>query len=241
MPIYSWGHEDHWHARGELLALVAGHARVRIDGGTDAALSPQRALWIPAGVVHSARMSEDAVVLPVISHTEASERGLPESSTLVPMTAGLRRAVHRQIRAHMFRSDSDHLDEVLDEARAALRSDLHVPMPSSPAARYVAVRLTTDPAAHVSLADWAERTYVSQATLRRAFVGETGMPFSQWLTHVRLAASLPLLRQGLPVKRVAVRVGYASTAGYIGAFSKQFGHTPGAHAPAEIHGASTRK
>ncbi|WP_306307051.1 helix-turn-helix domain-containing protein [Nocardia abscessus] len=44
---------------------------------------------------------------------------------------------------------------------------------------------------------------------------------------MRLAASLPLLAAGLPIARVAGRVGYATPSAYVAAFRRTVGVPPG--------------
>ena len=66
----------------------------------------------------------------------------------------------------------------------------------------------------------------SASTLRRAFVTETGLTFSEWRTRARLDAALPLLAARVSVGQVACQVGYASRSGFVDAFRRQFGHPP---------------
>ncbi len=71
--------------------------------------------------------------------------------------------------------------------------------------------------------------YVSSTSLRRAFRAETGLAFSEWRTRLRLNRSLDLLAEGHMVGIGAARVGFAGTNGYILAFRRYFGQTPGAY------------
>ncbi|MFG2989441.1 helix-turn-helix transcriptional regulator [Streptomyces sp. NPDC048257] len=71
--------------------------------------------------------------------------------------------------------------------------------------------------------------YTSSTSLRRAFRAETGMPFSEGRTRLRLNHSLSLLEQGQLVSTAAARVGFVSTNGYIVAFRRHSGQTPGAY------------
>ncbi|MGW6575265.1 helix-turn-helix domain-containing protein [Streptomyces sp. NPDC054945] len=69
----------------------------------------------------------------------------------------------------------------------------------------------------------------SSTSLRRAFRAETGTAFSEWRTRLRPNHSLSLLEQGQLVSSGAARVGLVSTDGYILAFRRHFGRTPGAY------------
>src|SRR5690606_28238949 len=93
----------------------------------------------------------------------------------------------------------------------------------------VARELTRNPADPRTAEEWARSLYLSSTSLRRAFRAETGMPFSEWRTRLRLNHALGLLAQGHLVGAVAARVGFTSTNGFILAFRRHFGQTPGAY------------
>ncbi|MGW1144023.1 helix-turn-helix transcriptional regulator, partial [Streptomyces sp. NPDC002454] len=93
----------------------------------------------------------------------------------------------------------------------------------------VALALDRDPGDPRTATEWAQELYTSSTSLRRAFRAETGLAFSEWRTRLRLNHSLPLLAQGQLVSTVAARVGFVSTNGYILAFRRHFGRTPGAY------------
>ncbi|WP_200811074.1 AraC family transcriptional regulator [Demequina sp. NBRC 110057] len=232
VPVLSWGHTDHWHQWGEVLAVVAGDVVARFQDGSERHVTEDSALWLPAACVHAVRMSEDAVLLPVITGDDGFDATLPPHPIGIAMTGALRRAVTRQLRAQLFDSPECFIPEVLDEVRASLDGGSSPALPRTGAARRVAQALLADPASHTSLSEWANLTFTSEATLRRAFVDETGMTFTEWLRRVRLARSRQLLDRGTPVAAVASKVGYGSTSAFIAAFRREFGHTPGRHATA---------
>ncbi|KQY37527.1 MULTISPECIES: helix-turn-helix transcriptional regulator [Nocardia] len=91
----------------------------------------------------------------------------------------------------------------------------------------VAEALLDNPADDRTLADWGPHAAASSRTLARAFRAETGMTFAQWRTQIRLAASLTPLADGVPVTRIAARVGYRSASAYVAAFRRAVGTSPG--------------
>lgn len=226
VPIHSWGHGEHWHHCGQLLAAVAGDVVVRLASGAERHVTPDNALWIPAHVVHAVRMSDDAVLLPVMTEDPSFDARMPPHIAGVTMTPALRKAVTRQVRSQLIHARESYLGDILAASATSLEAGACPALPRSRAAREVAQRLCEDPASHVSLAAWADQTFVSEATLRRAFLDETGMPFSEWLRRMRLAASGPLLDQGVPVAKVASRIGYASASAFIASYKRQYGRTP---------------
>ncbi|MFE7741087.1 helix-turn-helix domain-containing protein [Nocardia sp. NPDC057455] len=100
-------------------------------------------------------------------------------------------------------------------------------VPTDPRARQVADALAADPADPRTLAEFAVHVAASPRTLARLFVSQTGLGFGQWRTQARLAASLPLLAAGLPVARIAGRVGYGTPSAYVAAFRRAVGIPPG--------------
>ncbi|MEV2219922.1 helix-turn-helix transcriptional regulator [Nocardia vinacea] len=99
--------------------------------------------------------------------------------------------------------------------------------PADARAGQVADALTRNPADPRTLAEFAADAATSPRTLARLFLVETGISFGQWRTQIRLAASLPLLAEGLPIARIAGRVGYATPSAYVAAFRCTVGVSPG--------------
>ncbi|MFE9320498.1 AraC family transcriptional regulator [Nocardia sp. NPDC052278] len=131
----------------------------------------------------------------------------------------------------------DPADDIATRERAeAVVFDLLVPVdvipvgarrPVDARAGQVADVLTRDPADSRTLAEFAADAATSPRTLARLFLAETGISFGQWRTQIRLAASLPLLAEGLPIARIAGRVGYATPSAYVAAFRRTVGVSPG--------------
>jgi AraC-like DNA-binding protein len=87
--------------------------------------------------------------------------------------------------------------------------------------------LIETPDADVSLSLWSDRLGMSEKTLMRLFLRETGLSFRSWRQRVRLLSSLRVLEEGGHVTRAALSCGYESTSAFIAAFKKMFGFTPG--------------
>ena len=115
---------------------------------------------------------------------------------------------------------------LFDQFRRRWQTTPTLPMPADERASDLAEALLERPSSQLTLDQWARRLAVSQSTLRRAFVAETGLTFSEWRTRARLDAAVPLLADGVSVGRTARRVGYVSRSGFVDAFRRQFGHPP---------------
>lgn len=218
------GHPTHVHDDFHQFLYVPVGRIVVSARGREHELTPSVALWIPAGVPHSARFDSDSLVQP--ENFDAELFALPHADAAPHnVTDAQRRMLLGRMRGQQAADDDP-------EVFAALRTEhpaaLALPRPTSHGAALVATELTRTPSDARTAAQWAAGLYISTTSLRRAFRAETGLAFTEWRTRLRLNQSLPLLEQGQLVGAVAARVGFVSTNGYILAFRRYFGQTPGA-------------
>ncbi|AYF79435.1 AraC family transcriptional regulator [Nocardia yunnanensis] len=210
-------HQIAWAARG-VLTVEIGHGHW--------VLPPTRALWIPAGTRHRTGTLDGALMHGIYLAPARSpvtyagptmlrvERLLHE--LFLHLTAAATAPAPRE------RAEAVLLD-LLDPVDVV---PLGAPTPRDPRTRQVAEWLRADPADRRTLAELAAAVAASPRTLARGFRAETGITFGQWRTQLRLAASLPLLAAGLPVARIAGRVGYATPSAYVAAFHREVGVSP---------------
>ena len=83
-----------------------------------------------------------------------------------------------------------------------------------------------DPEAQTTPAEFAETAAMSERTLQRRFLAQTGQTLTQWRHHVRMAAALTHLERGEAIPAVAHRAGYASTSSFTRAFAQHHGTIP---------------
>ncbi len=74
--------------------------------------------------------------------------------------------------------------------------------------------------------DWALLVSVSDHTLSRRFVEQTGVNFSRWRRRARLVRSLEMLAGRQPVTTIALNLGYATASSFIALFRHTFGESP---------------
>ncbi len=98
------------------------------------------------------------------------------------------------------------------------------------------VRLAKDAAAvlgesmdrHITIAELADRFYVSQSQLKRAFKGVYGVPvFSYMRIQKMQAAALKLIHTDRPILEIASEYGYDNGSKFASAFREVMGETPG--------------
>lgn len=118
------------------------------------------------------------------------------------------------------------LQVLLDELPNAPALPNGLPLPQDPRLLRFAQSLLATPDDKTPLADWAARLAMTERTLSRRFIAETGMPCGQWRQQARLFKALELLADGQPVLTVALSVGYDSLSAFGAAFRRQFGQSP---------------
>ncbi|MBI5090449.1 MAG: helix-turn-helix transcriptional regulator [Actinobacteria bacterium] len=217
-----WG--EHYHRQHQITWVSQGLSTAIIDGRSWT-VSPNRAVWIPGGMAHDVVNRGDAVLHCFYIWPEQCPSAWDEPVDLTVSALarelmlslgapGTERAVWEATATVLFA-----------ELERASRSRPPLPMPLDERAAELARALVDRPADQATLGQWARRLATSASTLRRAFVVDTGLTFSEWRTRARLEASLPLLAAQMSVERVAAHVGFASRSGFTEAFQRQFGHS----------------
>lgn len=221
---YGW----HRHLRGQFFCIENGLVHVRTRHGSWI-LPPHRAGWLPPGIEHkvsiSGALSGWGVML-----TPAASGGLPPEPRVLGVSELLRALVRRATSwsqaEHLLPEQERVVAVLLDEMRLAPHEPLHLPMPSDRRLLRVATALLAQPADARTLASLAGEAGLSERTLRRLFLAETGMSLQQWRQQARLTLALERLAGGDAVNDVAEALGYATPSNFIAMFRKAFGDSP---------------
>jgi AraC-like DNA-binding protein len=227
---FSNGHvlEPHSHPWGQLIYAVSGTMQVLVSD-TLWLVPPTRALWAPAGTVHSIEMRGATAMRTIYVPAERAV-DLPQHSHALEIEPLLREVIVHIVGLRLLREDvpSDlHMAQVFfDLIATAPRLPLFVPMPRDARAAVVAQALRHDPVCDDSIAILARAAGASVRTLQRVFREETGMRFVEWRQRLRLLQAITLLVQGTSVTQAGAAAGYASTSAFIAAFRQQMGDTP---------------
>lgn len=219
----------HSHPWVQLSYAIQGVLEVQTRAGRFVS-PPQRAVLIPAGMPHRVISSP---------HTEMRSLYLDCSVTAWAgeecQVLGVSLLLRELIRAfselaveYELESASGRLVQVLlDQLAAAPQIDLMLPLSDDPRLLQIYRRLQRHPEQQVTLGYWSQKFGVTEKTLSRLFLRETGLTFRAWRQRLRLLGSLTPLEQGERVTDVALTFGYDSTSAFIAAFRQQFGITPG--------------
>lgn len=222
------GFELHTHDRHQL-ALAARGVLVMSVTRTSWVLPRTRALWIPAGIAHSAAASGRATMLSAYVDPDRCPIAW-DAPTVVGASGLLGELIARLSQPELSPDERKRAEAVVWDVMVPLRATtLSPPLPVDERARQVADGLLADLTDGRSLAEWGRIVGASGRTLARRFIAETGMGFERWRSTTRLAAALPLLASGEAVGRTAYKVGYASPSAFVAAFRREVGTTPASY------------
>ncbi|WP_217169237.1 helix-turn-helix transcriptional regulator [Streptomyces sp. AC512_CC834] len=221
--------DAHRHDEHQIVHAGSGVVAVTTEAGTWFAPGT-RAIWIPAGTVHShrahGRLDLHLVGLP----SGANPLGL---HTPVVLAVG---PLLRELIVAYTRDPGDTGPErrrllavLCDQLRVSPQQPLLLPTADDPRLAAVCALVHADPADTRTLAALGAATGSAERTLSRLFRREFGMTFPQWRTQSRLYHALRMLADGLPVTTVAHRCGWSSASAFIEVFRRTFGYTPGTH------------
>ena len=219
---------EHSHEWDQLVFASRGVMTVRTTQGAWVVPS-HRAVWVPAHVEHSIRMS-GTVAMRTLYLRPGDAPDMPGACSVLNVSPLLRELVLHAVSTNVLDgSIPAHvrlLGVIVDQLRARPVVPLELGMPRDPRALRVAVYLDENPGDTGSLEQLARRAGASERTLERIFLAETGLTFGQWRQQLRLHAALRLLAAGERVTTVALDVGYESASSFIAMFRHALGTTP---------------
>ena len=218
----------HCHKRGQLVYAISG-VLVCTTSDTTFIVPPQRALWVPSGVMHEAR-TRGHVSLRTLYLDDSVGSELPQACMIIEVSTLLRELIVEATRIPI-EYDCDSRDGrvmtlIVDEIRASRTAPLHVPMPRHPQLVRVCQTILKDPAQQDVLDDWAVAAGMCRRTFTRLFRNETGVTFATWRQNVRLMEAVSRLSTGQSVTAVAFDVGYSSPSAFTAMFRRAFGVPP---------------
>ncbi len=219
---------QHMHRNGQFVVALSGLVGLRI-GDREIAFPPSSAAWVPPGLFHEGFLGEGAASLYCLI-TPDWARMLPQHPyrlLLDPMTIEMLKRFTRYPVGFLLNSHEARLARVLfEELMGARQLPLSfVPLSSHPALKRIAEALVKNPGDSRRTREWADLCAMSERTLARLVVRETGLSFGAWRLRIIMLAATHHLLAGECVEEVAERIGYSSA--FTAAFRRVFGLTPG--------------
>jgi AraC-like DNA-binding protein len=227
-------HADaHSHPRHQLLYARAGTMAL-VAGGRRWLLPPQRAGWIPAGVVHEVR-SEGGVELRTAYLDPSLCPDAPSACAVFPTTPLAREMLLFATELPAARADAsrERLRAPFFAAVGAMVSEwvrgddaYCLPLARSEELRRAVDHIEAN-VAEATASSTADAAHVSQRTLSRRFEEEMGVSFRDYLQLARMLRALELLAAPrATVSQVAIAVGFQSPGAFTTAFRTHFGVPP---------------
>ncbi|VIO78965.1 HTH-type transcriptional regulator NimR [Bradyrhizobium ivorense] len=219
----------HRHRKAQLILLMRGVLTCELAGGLWI-VPPRCAIWIPGGVTHSVRAAGslegyNAFIEPAVAPN------LPANCCTISVTPLLRELMIRSASFPLVYPEGgpeSHLVTLLlDEVAAASVGELHLPMPADSRLRKIAGMMMDNPRDHGTMEIWARRAGMSERTLARMIVQQTGMTFGRWRQQLDIMLALRWLADGATVQQVAIDLGYENAGSFVTMFRKALGTSPG--------------
>lgn len=217
----------HCHRKGQLVLALRGGVTCEVPKAMWM-VPPQHAVWIPGGMPHSNRATDNAQIC--FLFVEPGAAHMPgECCTLAvsPLVRELIQFLADQIQTYPQNGAIARLVGVLlEQLVAAPVKQLHLPVSDHPKIRRIIDALETDTADRTTLAQWAQRLAMSDRSLARLVQQETGLTFGRWRKQLHLIVALRQLASGMSVQQVAGNLGYDSVTAFITMFKKALGRPP---------------
>ena len=220
------GHQ-HQHPQGQLILALHGAVTCTAESGVWV-VPPDCGLWVPGGVPHSNHVTANARLTYLFVEPGAAK--LPDECCTLSVSPMLREMIHRVADLSERDVPDAHVDRLmrvmLDELALMPRERLELPVSDHPKIATIATALLANPSDRRTLGQWAEHVAVSERSLKRLMVQETGLSFGRWRRQLHLVIALRELAGGATVQQVAGDLGYESTTAFIVMFRKALGTTP---------------
>ncbi|WP_176599001.1 MULTISPECIES: AraC family transcriptional regulator [Sphingobium] len=218
---------QHQHRQGQLILALHGAVTCKVDSGVWI-VPPDCGIWIPGSVPHSNQVTSNARLTYLF--VEPGAAMLPAECCTLSVSPMLREMILRVAELSASDAGDAHVDRLvrvmLDELALMPREGLELPVSDHPKIAAIAAALLADPGNRRTLGQWAEHVAVSERSLKRLMVQQTGLSFGRWRRQLHLVIALRELAAGATVQQVAGDLGYESTTAFIVMFRKALGTTP---------------
>lgn len=222
----------HSHPVGVILLTVRGQVRITLKE-TTFAVPVSCATWMPAGTMHFVETTEGSeCVCVAVNTTSPLYARLPVETSRVIVNV----MTYEMIR-HFARVTSDEIGEEQYEAIAKViigeivaarpLPPTFAPIPEHPLLRHLVDEFAKTENLNRSNADWAVAVNMTERTLSRLIMRETGMTFKKWRIQICMLNSLPMVMEKMDNGTIAARLNYQRASTFIAVFKKTFGVTPG--------------
>lgn len=217
----------HQHKEGQLILALHGAVTCKTENGIWI-VPPDCGVWIPGGVPHSNQVTSNARLSYLFVQPGAAT--LPHECCTLSVSPMLREMILRLADVPVNSPPDNHVGRMvqvlLDELGQMPMQGLDLPASSHPKIAAITAALMAEPSDRRTLVDWATHVAMSERSLKRLMVQETGLTFGRWRRQLHLVIALRELASGATVQRVSSDLGYESPTAFIVMFKKALGTTP---------------
>lgn len=217
----------HRHRKGQLILALHGAVTCTAAGGMWI-VPPNCGVWVPGGIEHSNRSTANALLSFLFIEPDAAD--LPNHCCTLSISPMIREMIDRLADLPADYSPDSHTARfvrvLLDELALMPEEQFKLPISDHPKIRLLARLLTSEPANRSTQAQWAAQLALSERSLARLMVQETGLSFGRWRQQLQLIIAMRELAAGASVQHVSHVLGYESVTAFILMFRKALGQTP---------------
>jgi AraC-like DNA-binding protein len=229
----------HRHARAQLVYGASGVMLVGSEQGRWV-VPPERAAWIPAGVVHDLRMLSRVSTVTIWVDPDG-DLDLPQDCQVVAVSQLMRSLLLESVDiAPEYDGGTREglvMSLLLHELIRLPTLPLCLPFPRHEGLAQQCRTFLNAPAPHDTIDAWSAALNMSRRTFTRLFRKETGLTFSAWRQQACLFAAMPRLAADEAVTTVALDLGYDSPAAFTTMFKRLMGVPPSRYFSAHDGGA----
>lgn len=222
-------HAHDWH---QMVYAISGVLTVTTKAGSFV-ISPEQAAWLPTGLGHKVGSMFGAEFRSLWIDERIASGLAVDQPTLFGVSPLLKALIVEAARIEGMPDDDGYAGRItqliLDQLQRATPISTALPWPTTPALVGLCETLYADPADPTEMESWARTLGMSERTLARRFLAETGMSLRTWRRRLRLFRAIEMLGGGLDVTRTALELGYGSTSAFIYAFRQELGSSPQAY------------
>lgn len=217
----------HTHRKGQLIIALYGAVICRAENDIWI-VPPHCAVWIPGGMPHSLKATWNAHLNYLF--IEPGAAALPDQCCTLAISQLIKELVNRLTHEDVDYLPDSHIARLtrvtLDELVAMPQQKLSLPVSTHPKIRAMADALVDHPEDRSTFKEWAKKLALSERSLARLMLRETGLTFGRWRQQLYLIIALRELASGVSVQNVATALGYESVNAFITMFRKTMGSTP---------------
>lgn len=215
---------EHSHKMGQLLFTNSGSIRITLSGRL-CILPPAHIAWIPPDTVHRAEMSQVTGYRSVYINTD-QYTALPKEVKVLQVSCLLKEVLERIAFAD-FDSDwskrpyLDLFNVGLNEIEAAASVSVILQFPTDHRLRNF---LGTELLPNLNI--FADLVGLSEKTIGRIFLRETGLNYQQWRQQWRFLKAIELLSKNEKIAVISHHLGFSCESAFISFFKRISGQSP---------------